>query len=329
MKNIFAAVAGKQDIASRFSNQILAMLDKGVRPWAQPWDNGNTARILRPLRANGTPYGGINTLMLWMSANAQGFTNPSWMTYRQAATLGGHVMKGEHGTPIVYASTLTRTEQKDGETRERKIPFMRGYKVFNVQQIEELPGRFYDPPADRIAPDERIANADEFFASTGADIHHGGNRAFYAMRDDFIRMPEFGAFKDPESYYATLAHEVTHWTRHPSRLARDFGRAKFGDEGYAKEEIVAEIGSSILCSELDLTPEIREENAAYIDHWRKLIREDKNFIFKAAAHAQRAADFVISAHQPAMEQTLDHDHQVEEAPDLQPGVNRTPLMPGF
>ena len=330
MRNAFNGSAGKQDIASRFSNQILAMLDSGVRPWAQPWQNADSARILRPLRSNGTPYGGINTLMLWMSANAHGFTNPSWMTYRQAAALGGHVMKGEHGTPIVYASTLTRPEQKDGETVERKIPFMRGYKVFNVQQIEELPNRFYDPPADRLAPDERIANADEFFASTGADIHHGGNKAFYALRDDYIRMPAFEAFNDSESYYATLAHEITHWTRHPSRLARDFGRQKFGDEGYAKEEIVAEIGSAILCGELDLTPEIREENAAYIDHWRKFIREDKNFIFKAAAHAQRAADFVISAHQPAMERNNDHDYEVhDETPDLQPGVRREPMKPAI
>jgi antirestriction protein ArdC len=322
MKNIFAAVAGRQDLASRFSNQILVMLDKGVRPWAQPWQNGDTSRILRPLRANGIPYGGVNTLMLWLSANAHGFTNPSWMTYRQAAMLGGHVMKGEHGTPIVYASTLTKTDQKDGETIERKIPFMRGYKVFNVQQIEELPAHFYEPPPGRLDPKERIAHAEEFFASTGAEIHHGGNKAFYTIRDDYIRMPAFESFNDPESYYSCLSHEITHWTRHPSRLARDFGRQRFGDEGYAREEIVAEIGSAILCSELDLTPEIREENAAYIDHWRKFIREDKNFIFKAAAHAQRAADFVISAHQPAMEPNNDHD--VEEAPDLQPGVVRRP-----
>jgi antirestriction protein ArdC len=327
VRNFFNRLAGKQDIASRVSNQILALLDQGVRPWTQPWKNGNTARILRPLRSNGTPYGGINTLMLWMSANAHGFTNPNWMTLRQANALGGHVLKGEHATPIVYASTKTKIEEKDGEPVERKIPFMKGYHVFNVQQIERLPAKYYDPPADRLSPDERIAHADEFFASTGAEIHHGGNKAFYTMKDDYIRMPEFGAFNDPESYYSCLSHEITHWTRHPARLARDFGRQKFGDEGYAKEEIVAEIGSAILCSELDLTPEVREENAAYIDHWRNLIRQDKNFIFKAAAHAQRAADFVISAHQPVVEQNNDHDHEVHDAPDPQPRAR--PALPAL
>jgi antirestriction protein ArdC len=334
MKNVFAAAVGKQDLASRISNQILALLDKGVRAWAQPWENGNTARILRPLRSNGAPYGGINTLMLWLAAHEHGFTNPNWMTYRQADALGAHVMKGEHATPVVYASTITKNQlQENGENLERHIPFMNWYKFFAAQQSDGLPDKYYDKAPSRLDPNERIQRAEEFFASTGAEIHHGGNKAFYAMQPDYIRMPEFGAFQDPESYYATLAHEITHWTRHPSRLARDFGRAKFGDEGYAKEEIVAEIGSAILCSELDLTPEPREENASYIDHWKKLIKGDKNFILKAAAHAQRAADFIISAHQaPVVEQNNEHEHHHEQeaaASDLQPGVSRALPRPGM
>jgi antirestriction protein ArdC len=333
MKEIFAAVAGKQDPASRISNVILALLEKGVRAWTQPWENGNTGRITRPLRSNGAPYGGINTLMLWLAAHEQGFTNPNWMTLRQANALGGHVLRGEHGTPIIFAATKTKTREVNGEPVAYQIPFIKGYKVFNAHQITDLPEKYYDPPPARLDPKERIEHAEEFFTSTGATIHHGGNKAFYAMKPvgDYIRMPDFGAFNDPESYYSTLAHEITHWTRHPSRLARDFGRAKFGDEGYAKEEIVAEIGSAILCSELDLTPEPREENAAYIDHWKNLIKSDKNFILKAAAHAQRAADFIISAHQaPVLEQNyeLDREHDTE-APDLQPGVRQQPLRLGF
>jgi len=330
VKNIFAAVAGKQDLASRFSNVILALLEKGVRAWTQPWENGNTGRIMRPLRSNGAPYGGINTLMLWLAAREQGFTNPNWMTYRQADTLGAHVLKGERSTPIIFASTKIKTREENGEPVEYQIPFIKGYNVFNAHQIEGLPDKFYDPPPARLDPAERIARAEEFFASTGAEIHHGGNKAFYAMQPDYIRMPAFESFKDPESYYGCLAHEITHWTRHPSRLARDFGRAKFGDEGYAKEEIVAEIGSAILCSELDLTPEPREENAAYIDHWKNLIKGDKNFILKAASHAQRAADFIISAHQaPVLEQNNEfHLEQESEAPELLPAARALP-KPGM
>jgi antirestriction protein ArdC len=317
-QNHFKAVAGKNDIYRKITDQIIASLESGARPWAQPWQNSGETRIMRPLRSNGQAYGGINTLMLWAAAHNHGFNNPNWMTVRQANALGGHVMKGEHSTPVVYASEFTKTETKDGEVIERQIPFLRAYNVFNVQQIEGLPAEYYDPAPSRLSPDERIQNAEEFFASTGADIRHGGNRAFYALNDDYIRMPDFGAFKDPESYYATLAHEITHWTRHPSRLARDFGREKFGDEGYSKEEIVAELGSAFLCSELDLTPELREENAAYIDHWIKAMKADKHFIFQAAGHAQKAADFVISAHQPAIGPDFGHDvdqeHEVQERP---------------
>lgn len=329
MKNIFAAAAGRQDLASRISHKILAMLEKGVRPWAQPWQNGNATRIMRPLRSNGVPYGGINTLMLWLSAHEQGFTNPNWMTFIQANAYGAHVLKGEHGTPIVFATTKTKTREENGEPVEYQIPIIKGYKVFNAQQIEGLPSNYYDPLPARFNPDDRIKRAEEFFASTGADIRYGGDKAYYTLKGDYIRMPDHHLFNDPEGELATLCHEVTHWTRHPSRLKRDFGRAKFGDEGYAREEIVAEIGSAILCAELDLTPEIREENAAYIDHWRKLIRGDKNFILKAAAHAQRAADFVISAHHAPMIQNndLDHQHEAEEPPpDFHPVARRPALM---
>jgi antirestriction protein ArdC len=320
MKKDFLAIAGRNDIYRKITDQIIAALESGAKPWAQPWENASEARIMRPLRSNGQAYGGINTLMLWAAAHGNGFTNPHWMTLRQANALGGHVVKGEHSTPVVYASEFTKTETKDGEVHERQLPFLRAYKYFNVQQIEGLPNQYYDPPPSRLSPDERIQNAEEFFGATGADIRHGGNKAFYTVGDDYIRMPAFGAFKDPESYYATLAHEITHWTRHPSRLARDFGRQQFGDEGYAREEIVAELGSAFLCSELDLKPEQREENAAYIDHWIKAMKADKRFIFQAAQHAQRAADFVMSAHQPAIGPDIGHEqeHEVEEAPDLQP-----------
>jgi antirestriction protein ArdC len=112
-------------------------------------------------------------------------------------------------------------------------------------------------------------------------------------------MPVIEAFKDAESFYATLAHENTHWTKHPSRLERDFGRKAWGDEGYAREELVAELGAAFLCADLGLTPEVRDDHASYIATWLTVLKNDKRAIFSAAAHAQRAVDFLHGLQNPA------------------------------
>ncbi len=166
---------------------------------------------------------------------------------------------------------------------------MKGYTVF---KIEGLPAHFYATAEARLDPVQRVARADEFFAATAAQIRHGGNMACYAVGSDHVQMPPFETFRDAESYYATLAHETSHWTRHPSRLDRDFGRKRFGDEGYAMEELVAELGSAFLCADLDLTPELRADHAAYIEGWLKVLKQYRRAIFTAASHAQRAADFL-------------------------------------
>lgn len=285
----------KQDVYERVTNHIIAELEKGVRPWMQPWSSEHAAgRISRPLRANGIPYRGINTVMLWSEAVAKGFAAPIWMTFKQAQELGAHVRKGERGSLVVFASTLQRTETDaaSGEETERDIPYMKGYTVFNVEQIDGLPETYTQPAQAALDPVQRIAHADAFFAATGADIRHGGNRAFYAQGDDRIQLPPFETFQDAESYYATLAHEATHWTKHKRRLDRDLGRKRWGDEGYAAEELVAELGAAFLCADLGITPEVREDHAAYIGNWLKVLKEDKRAIFTAASHAQRAADFL-------------------------------------
>lgn len=283
------------DVYTRITDQIVETLEAGVRPWMKPWDAEHAAgRITRPLRHNGIPYAGINVVMLWSSAVAQGFAAPIWMTFRQAKQLGGFVKKGEKGSLVVYANTITRTEtdKETGEDEEREIPFMKGYSVFNVDQIEGLPAHFYAVAEPKLDPVQRIEHAEQFFASTGAEIRHGGNQAYYAVGTDYVQMPPFVSFKDAESYYATLAHECTHWTRHPSRLDRDFGRKRWGDEGYAMEELVAELGSAFLAADLGLTPEVRDDHAAYIASWLKVLKNDKRAIFTAASHAQKAADFL-------------------------------------
>jgi antirestriction protein ArdC len=169
---------------------------------------------------------------------------------------------------------------------------MKGYTVFNVEQIDGLPAHYYAKPAPRTCAIQRIERAESFFAATGADIRHGGDRAYYASASDHIQMPPFEAFRDAESFYATLGHEGIHWTKHPKRLDREFGRKRWGDEGYAMEELVAELGAAFVCADLELTPKLRDEHASYLDHWLKVLKGDKRAIFTAASHAQRAADFL-------------------------------------
>ncbi|MCO6388257.1 ArdC family protein [Aliihoeflea sp. 40Bstr573] len=287
----------KIDIYQRVTDQIVAELENGVRPWLKPWNAEHAAgRITRPLRANGVAYRGINILMLWASAVEKGFAAPLWLTYKQAQELGGQVRKGEKGSPVVYANTITRTEQDadTGEDVEHNIPFMKAYTVFNAEQVDGLPAHFYALQEPALDPVARIEKAEMFFAATRADIRHGGNQAYYAIGEDRVQMPPFEAFRDAQSYYATLAHELTHWTRHPSRLDRSFGRKKWGDEGYAKEELVAELGAAFLSADLDITPEPRADHASYIASWLKVLKDDKRAVFTAAAHAQRAADYLTS-----------------------------------
>jgi antirestriction protein ArdC len=282
------------DVYSRVTDQIVAELEAGVRPWVKPWDATYAAgEVSRPLRFNAVPYRGINVLLLWLSALRRHFANPLWMTYRQAAELGGQVLRGEKGSLVVYADTFMRREaDEDGQEHDVEVPFLKSYTVFNAEQIDGLPAHYYTRARQPAHAVERVERAERFFSHTGAAIRHGGGMAYYAPAGDFVQMPAFASFRTAEGYYATLAHEVTHWTRHPSRLAREFGRQRWGDEGYAMEELVAEVGASFLCADLGLTPEVRQDHAAYIGSWLKVLKNDTRAVFTAAGHAQRAADYL-------------------------------------
>ena len=310
------------NVFDRVTQKIIADLEKGVRPWERPWQAGNTAgRITRPLRHNGQPYNGINIVLLWIEAIEKGYGNPVWMTFQQALEYGGHVRKGEKSALSVYANKIikTETDAKTGEDIERQIPFMKGYSVFNVEQIDGLPERFYLKP-EPVTPGEkieRIEAAEKFLAHLRADVRHGGTRAYYAEGSDHIQMPPLETFRDAESYYATLLHEGTHWTKHDSRLARDYGRVVWGDEGYAKEELVAEMGAAFLCADLGITPEVREDHAAYIASWLKALKDDRKLIFSAAAAASRAVEF-MKAKQPAIAPEAGPDEDRPRTPAAAP-----------
>ena len=283
------------DIYQRITNKILADLEKGNLTWRQPWNAEHLqGQVKRPLRWNNIPYTGINTLLLWGTASERGFTSPYWMTFKQALELKAAVRKGEKGTLIVYADKIiVEEDDNQGGTKTNQIPFLKSYIVFNASQIEGLPEKYYETiqPETATNQHERIEEIENFFAQTKADIYTG-TRASYYKNADKIEMPPFESFESRESYYAILAHELTHWTMHPKRLDRDFGRKHHGDEGYAKEELVAELGACFLSADLGLELMPEEHHSAYIQSWMKALKEDKRFIFSAASHAQKAAEYV-------------------------------------
>ena len=171
----------RADVYTRVTAKIIADLEQGVRTWQRPWNAEHAAgNIIRPLRATGEPYRGINVVLLWSEALDKGYTAPIWLTYKQAASVGAQVRKGEHGATVVYADKITKSETDDnGEQSERSIPFMKAYTVFNCEQIDGLPAHF-TAKAESPHPVARIEHAEAFFAATDITIQHGGNKAFYS-----------------------------------------------------------------------------------------------------------------------------------------------------
>jgi antirestriction protein ArdC len=285
----------REDLYTRITGDIIAQLEAGVRPWHCPWNAAHAAGgISRPLRNTGQPYQGVNVLVLWLTAFQHGYTCPIWLTFNQCKEAGGFVKKGEHGARVVYANTFEKKEKDaaTGEETTERIPFLKNYVVFNAEQCEGLPGHY---SARAEAPRnlaDRLEQAESFFASTKADTRHGGNKAFYSPSGNFIQLPPYDSFENRASYYATRTHETVHWTMHPDRLNRSFDSKRFGDDGYAMEELVAELGAAFLCADLGITPEVQPEHASYLDNWLKVLKADKKAIFTAASHASKAAEYL-------------------------------------
>lgn len=282
------------DVYARITAKIIMDMEQGNLTWRKPWNSEHLAGfVTRPLRWNNIPYTGINTIVLWATAAEKGYIQPHWMTFKQAVDLKGAVCKGEKGTQIVYADNIVKQKEDDnGQEQTYKIPYLKTYTVFNASQIEGLPDHYYQKPEPKQSNDqERIAELEEFFARTKADIYTA-TQASYSQATDRIQMPPFESFATVLDFYATLAHETVHWTKHPKRLDRDFGRKRFGDEGYAKEELTAELGACFLAADLGFAPRSQEQSAAYIQSWLKALNEDKRLIFTAASHAQKAVEYL-------------------------------------
>ena len=288
----------KKDLYEEVTNKIIASLEAGVRPWTRSWGS-NSAGLPSgfPLRHNGTPYRGVNVSLLWMQAAVMGYSSPFWLTFKQGKAYGGAVRKGEKAAIVTYMSSFekkVRERNADGIEVEgsKRVPFLKMYHVFNASQFDGLPARFQAAPAHSFKdPKERIEAAEAFFARQDCRVVHGGDRAAYSSSLDVVRMPVLEAFKEAEDYYSTLAHEHVHSTGHRSRLGRDLSH-RFGSEGYAVEELIAELGAAFVCATIGISSEPRADHASYLKSWLQVLRDDKKAIFKASTYAQAAADYM-------------------------------------
>ncbi|WP_413507788.1 ArdC family protein [Serratia proteamaculans] len=284
-KTKFSKTKTETDIYQTVTDSIIAALEADVKPWACPWQRTPGMSGLPSNYATGAAYSGMNIMLLWCSASKQGFSDSRWMTYKQAKAEGGQVRKGEHGTTAIFYTTLEK-ENDDGKTDY--IPMLKTFTVFNVEQIDGLP--LSDEavfPAETFEP---LPQAEALFRNSGAIIIEKGQNAFFAPSTDEIHLPDRRLFSDAANFYATGLHELVHWSGARSRLNREM-KGKFGSEGYAFEELIAELGSAFLTADLGITGEVKHES--YIASWLKALKNDKRYIFKAASAASKAHRYLM------------------------------------
>ncbi|WP_454882598.1 ArdC family protein [Sphingomonas oryzagri] len=287
----------RADLYSEVTTRIIGELEAGRFPWVQPWDAkaaGGLAPGLPRNAVTGRTYSGVNILTLWGEVIARAYPSQSWLTYGQALDAGGNVRKGEKGVTVVYADHFTPEAEKAraAETGDdaRSIPFLKRFTLFNVAQCEGLRDGLIGDPAP-LPEREIVPVAEELIAASGADFRIGGNKAYYVPSVDYIQIPPQPAFFDQINYYRTALHELTHWVGGPKRLARDQSGG-FGSKIYAREELVAEMGSAFLCAALGIVPTVR--HADYLAGWLEVLRDDNRAIFRAASAASKAADYLLS-----------------------------------
>ena len=286
----------KSDLYQTVTDQIVTAIESGAsdEEWKMPWGGFNNGLPFNPTTK--ATYRGVNVLMLWGSAAAETYPTNEWASYKQWQGRDAQVNKGERGTIIVYCGSSSREIENDaGETEEKSFRFLKYSTVFNAAQV----AGWESPKAERPNLAKRIDTAERFVANTEAVIRFGGGRAFYTHSKDYIAMPDWDQFTDTktatatENAYGTLLHELTHWTGHARRCERKFGK-RFGDQAYAVEELVAELGAAFLCAKIGITPAPRRDHAQYIAHWLKTMKADKRAIFTAASKASDAVDFLNS-----------------------------------
>ena len=285
----------RTSLYDEITGKIIGDLETGRVPWVQPW---GTAAAKAPLAmpsnaATGRHYSGINVLILWGAVIEHGFPGQSWLTFRQALALGGHVRKGERGTTVVYADRFVPDDEKrrarETGDEAQAVPFLKRFTVFNAAQCEGLPEDIAivaPPPSPGLIEPQ----VEALIRATGIDFRIGGNRAFYVPALDYVRVPPPQAYFEPINWHRTALHELGHATGHPSRLGRDMSGG-FGTKKYAVEELVAEMNAAFCCASLGIVPTVR--HADYIGSWLEVLREDNRAIVRSASQASKAADWLL------------------------------------
>ena len=265
------------------TNSIIEQLEKGAIPWVKPWkaDSSADKNLLTQ-----KPYQGINRLILGLSGMVNAYSVPVWASYKQWESIGGHVRKGEKGTRIVFFSKVEKENKSTGDKEAYSV--LKAYWVFNASQIDGID--IVPATTDEAKPFTNVELAETRIVKTGAALSHGGDAAFYAPSVDRIQLPNKATFNSEANYYATAFHELVHWTGAKHRLDRNLEKGRFGNPAYAFEELVAEMGAAFLCQDYGIQGELR--HAGYIQSWLKALRDDSKAVFKAAALAQKAADYL-------------------------------------
>lgn len=286
--------ASRASLYDEVTDKIIAQLEAGCFPWAQPWSSAAAVPGLPRNAVSGRPYSGVNVLILWGAVIEGGYPSQDWLTFRQALAAGGCVRKGERGHTVFYADSFTPDDAREGgeqqEGEPRSIPFLKRFVVFNAAQCDGLPERLTADPTP-LPPREQHEQAEALIAATGADFRIGGARAFYDIDGDYVQVPPQPAFPHQIDFYRTALHELGHWTGSKERLGRDQS-GRFGSALYAREELCAELASAYLCAALGIVPTVR--HADYLGSWLAVLRADNRAIFKAASHASKAADYLLA-----------------------------------
>ena len=277
------------NIFEQVTARIMELLEAGTVPWKKPWSSTGGARNL----VSNKPYRGINQFLL----NSSPYSSPYWLTFNQARQKGGSVNKGEKSTPVVFWKWLDRkaVPDEDDNSASSKIPLLRYYNVFNLDQIDGITAPVEEQPVNPFSPIEQaeliIRNMPQ-----RPYILYGGDRACYSPMLDSVKLPNREAFKSPEEYYSTAFHELAHSSGHSSRLSRKgvVEPSYFGSHDYSQEELVAEFGASMLCGFAGIEHQTIENSAAYIQGWLKVLKNDQKLAIMAAGQAQRAADFILN-----------------------------------
>jgi antirestriction protein ArdC len=285
----------RTSLYDEITGRILAELEAGRLPWVQPWGTAAAKAPLAMPRNAATErcYSGVNVLILWGAVVQHGFPCQSWLTFRQALSLGGHVRRGEHGITVVYADRFVPDDEKRRarETGEdaQAIPFLKRFTVFNLAQCEGLPEDLAvaAPPPEPGLIEPKV---EALIKASGIDFRIGGDRAFYVPALDYVMVPPPQAFFEPINWHRTALHECSHASGAPHRLNRDLS-GSFGSRKYAFEELVAEISAAFCCAALGIVPTVR--HADYIGSWAEVLREDNRAIVRAASQASKAADFLL------------------------------------